>query len=81
MAPMAAENLIKEMLKKLSIIKENPNIRPLVRNEYLSSLGYRSINVKNYMIWVYLFIKHKMTVTFWYQCDLGSKFSTNGHEQ
>jgi plasmid stabilization system protein ParE len=49
-APMAAENLIKEILEKLNKIKENPNIRSLVQDKYLASLGYRSINVKNYTI-------------------------------
>ena len=49
-APMAAENLIKEILEKLNQIKENPNRRPLVQDKYLASLGYRLINVKNYMI-------------------------------
>ena len=49
-APMAAENLIIEILEKLNKIKENPKIRPLVRDEYLASLGYRSIKVKNYVI-------------------------------
>jgi len=49
-APLAAENLIKEILKKLTIIKQNPRIRPLVQDKYLASLGYRLIKVKNYMI-------------------------------
>ena len=49
-APMAADNLIKEILEKLNKIKENPNIRPLVQDEYLASFGYRLINVKNYAI-------------------------------
>jgi plasmid stabilization system protein ParE len=49
-APMAAENLIKETLEKLNRIRENPHIRPLVQDKYLASLGYRSINVKNYTV-------------------------------
>ena len=49
-APMAADNLIIEILEKLNRIKENPKIRPLVRDEYLASLGFRSIKVKNYVI-------------------------------
>jgi len=47
---MAAENLIRETLKKLNAKKENPRIRPLVQDKYLASLGYRLISVKNYMI-------------------------------
>ena len=49
-APKAADNLIIEILEKLKRIKENPKIRPLVRDEYLANLGYRLIKVKNYMI-------------------------------
>jgi plasmid stabilization system protein ParE len=49
-APKAADNLIMEVLEKLGKIKGNPNIRPLVQDKYLASLGYRSINVKNYLI-------------------------------
>ena len=43
---MAANNLIKEILEKLSKIKNNPSIRPLVQDKYLASLGYKLINVK-----------------------------------
>jgi plasmid stabilization system protein ParE len=49
-APMAANNLKNEIKEKINKIKENPNIRPLVQDKYLASLGFRLINVKNYMI-------------------------------
>ena len=49
-APMAANNLIKEIMEKLIKIKENPNIRPLVQDKYLALLGFRLINVKKYII-------------------------------
>jgi plasmid stabilization system protein ParE len=49
-APMAADNLRKEIKEKINRIKENPYIRPLVQDKYLASLGYRLINVKNYII-------------------------------
>ena len=49
-APMAADNLIKEIVESLNKIKENPNARPLVQDNYLASLGYRSKNIKNYVI-------------------------------
>jgi plasmid stabilization system protein ParE len=49
-APMAADNLIKEIIESLNKIKENPNVRPLVQDKYLASLGYRLINVKNHVI-------------------------------
>ena len=53
-APMAAENLMKELYEKLSYIKEKPYSRPLVHDEYLSSLGVRSIKIKNYIIFYYV---------------------------
>jgi len=49
-APMAAENLKKELLEKLEYLKEKPYSRPLVQDKFLASLGIRSINVKNYSI-------------------------------
>jgi addiction module RelE/StbE family toxin len=49
-APMAANNLINEIIESLNRIKENPNIRPLVQEKYLASLGYRIKNEKNYAI-------------------------------
>jgi hypothetical protein len=47
--PTVADNLIKEILKKLNRIKKNPNIRSLVQDKYLASLGYRSINVIRFL--------------------------------
>ena len=49
-APMAANNIKNEIKEKIEKIQKNPNIRPLVQDKYLASLGYRLINVKNYMI-------------------------------
>ena len=49
-APMAADNLKEELLKKFEYIKENPYSRSLVQDEYLASLEIRSINVKNFTI-------------------------------
>jgi len=46
----AADRLITEAKKKLIEIKNNPKHRPLVNDEFLASLGYRLINVKNYII-------------------------------
>jgi hypothetical protein len=42
--------MYKLRFSKLYKIKENPNIRSLVQDKYLASLGYRWINVKNYTI-------------------------------
>jgi len=68
-APMAAENLIKEILEKLNRIKKNPNIRPLVQDKYLASLGYRQINVKNHMIFYIIDSdnKHIKVIRFLYK--------------
>jgi len=49
-APAAAENLFKELYKKINTILENPFRRSFVQNKYLASLGIRSINVKSYTL-------------------------------
>ena len=49
-APMAAENHYTELKRKYEQLKENPFIRPLVHNEFLSIKGIRFIKVKNYML-------------------------------
>jgi len=49
-APMAAENLMKELYEKINKIKENPYSRPLVHDKLLASLGIRSIKVKKYLL-------------------------------
>jgi len=53
-APMAAEKLMKELYEKLNYIKEKPYSRPFVHDEFLSSLGIRSIKVKNYLVFYYV---------------------------
>jgi plasmid stabilization system protein ParE len=50
-APQAAENLIKEIIEKLNYINETPYTRPLVLDDYLASLGIRSIKIKNYVLY------------------------------
>ena len=53
-APMATENLMDELYEKLNYIKEKLYSRPLVHDEYLSSLGVRSIRIKNYIVFYYV---------------------------
>ena len=53
-APMAAEKLMKELYEKLNYIKEKPFSRPFVHDDFLSSLGIRSIKVKNYVVFFYI---------------------------
>ena len=60
-APMAAINLKTEIKDKINKIKENPNIRPLVQDKYLALLGFRSINVKNYIIF-YIVEEHNKCI-------------------
>jgi len=38
-APMAAQNHVVELKKKYIKLKENPFIRPLVKNKFLASKG------------------------------------------
>jgi len=49
-APMAADNLKTELLKKFECIKEKPHSRPLVQDAFLASLDIRSMNVNNFTI-------------------------------
>ncbi|GHV05666.1 hypothetical protein FACS189485_12990 [Spirochaetia bacterium] len=50
-SPMAAENLIIELINKLNYLKETPLTRPLVQDNYLASFKYRSIKVKNHVLY------------------------------
>jgi len=67
-APMAAENLMKELYEKLNQIKENPYSRPLVHDKLLASLGIRSIKVKNYLLFYSIEEENKIlnVITFMY---------------
>jgi len=49
-APMAADNLKKELLEQIENIKNNPYSRPLVQDKYLAYLGLRSKKVNNYLL-------------------------------
>jgi len=53
-APVATEKLMNELYEKINYIKEKPYSRSLVYDEYLSSLGIRSIKVKNYLLFYYI---------------------------
>jgi len=61
-APMAAENLMKELYRKLDYIKEKPNSRPLVCDKILASMGIRSIKVKNHIIFYNIDTENKRNV-------------------
>jgi plasmid stabilization system protein ParE len=49
-APLAAQRLKDEIKKTYKKIKESPFIYPAVPDEYLASMGFRFVMVKNYMI-------------------------------
>ena len=49
-APMAVENLMKELKIKLNYLKKSPFARSFVQDEFLASIGFRPIKVKNYII-------------------------------
>jgi plasmid stabilization system protein ParE len=49
-APMAADNLKRELLEQIENIKNNPYSRPLVQDKYLAYLGLRSKKVNNYLL-------------------------------
>jgi plasmid stabilization system protein ParE len=49
-APAAAQRLKDEIKKTYKKIKETPFIYPAVPDEYLASMGFRFVMVKNYML-------------------------------
>ena len=59
--PMASQNHFNEIKKTYIKLEENPYRRPLVQNKSLALRGYRSINVKNYVIF-YVIDKENNTV-------------------
>ena len=50
-APMAAENLMRELKIKLNYLKENPFARSFVQDKFLANIGFRPIKIKNYVIY------------------------------
>jgi plasmid stabilization system protein ParE len=66
-SPIAAENLMEELYKKLNYIKENPYSRALVHDELLASLGIRSIKIKNYLLFYSVEENNINVITFMYK--------------
>ncbi|GMO63430.1 MAG: hypothetical protein Ta2A_10440 [Treponemataceae bacterium] len=50
-APMAAENLMKEVKQKLAYLKEKPAVSPVIKEELIAALNLRTIKVKNYVVY------------------------------
>ncbi|GHS86924.1 hypothetical protein AGMMS49957_05890 [Synergistales bacterium] len=53
-APVAAGRLKNEVKKTYKALKETPLIYPLAHDEYLATLGFRFVMVKNYMLFLSL---------------------------
>lgn len=49
-APIAAQRLKNQVKMTYKKIKNNPLIYPIVHDEYLASLGYRFVVIKNFML-------------------------------
>ena len=61
-APMAAHSLLNEIERHEEILENNPNIYPVVPDEYLAEKGIRYTMVKNYLMF-YIINEHDKTVT------------------
>jgi plasmid stabilization system protein ParE len=70
-APAAAENHVAELKKRYKKLKENPLIRPLVRNKHLAAQGIRFIKVKNYLL-IYK-VNEKAKTVFLYRFIYGRR--------
>ncbi|GMO12336.1 MAG: hypothetical protein Ta2D_14200 [Rickettsiales bacterium] len=60
-APMAAENLMKEVKQELEHLKETPTRRPIIKDELIAALNLRAIKIKNYVVY-YSVNEKKQTV-------------------
>jgi plasmid stabilization system protein ParE len=65
-APVAAQRLKDEVKKTYKKIKETPFIYPAVPDEYLASMGFRFVMVKNYMIFYIVEEKQINIIRFLY---------------
>ena len=65
-APIASENLKDEIRKTYKNIKQNPFMYPVVPNDYLASMGFRFITVKNYMLFYTIEEKQINIIRFLY---------------
>ena len=58
-APMTALNLVRTIREAISKLKSNALIHPLVRDDRLADIGYRSVVVKNYIVFYIVREKEK----------------------
>lgn len=57
----AALNLIKETEEKISRLRDEPEMYPLVHDEHLAKLGIHFITIKNYIVF-YVIKDNKVTI-------------------
>ena len=60
--PIAANNLLDEIELAITSLENMPNRQTLVKNENLASLGFRILQVKNYLIF-YIIREETKSVT------------------
>jgi len=65
-APVAAQRLKDEIKKTYKKIKETPLLYPAVPDEYLASMGFRFVMVKNHMIFYIVEEKQINIIRFLY---------------
>jgi plasmid stabilization system protein ParE len=65
-APAAAQRLKDEIKKTYKKIRETPLIYPAVPDEYLASMGFRFVMVKNYIIFYIVEEKQINIIRFLY---------------
>jgi plasmid stabilization system protein ParE len=49
-APVAADRHRQAIIDALKLLKDNPYMRPLVKDEHLAAKGIRYISVRHYML-------------------------------
>ena len=61
-SPIANENLIDTLVKKLELLKERPYAWSLVKNDQLATKGFRSIQIRNYTVFYVIDEEHQKIV-------------------
>jgi plasmid stabilization system protein ParE len=60
--PIAADNLLDDIESEVATLETMPKRNPLVRHEYLASLGFRILQIHNYLAF-YIVHDEKRSVT------------------
>ena len=59
-APITALTMMRAIEEAIAVLETTPNIHPLVRDDRLKSIGYRSLRVKNYIVFYIVDEKEKV---------------------